>query len=116
MNISLDDKRKAFDEYRTKWDTFNPIKKRELAVDSFHPDCQVSGPGVYAFVAGSKKFIEFLNLESVSRGIPPKEWKIPLPDFELLTLAINPHADVVVVVEGKAEYGLQYWSVISRAD
>jgi hypothetical protein len=116
VNLSLADKRRAFDEYRAKWDTFQPTKKWELEVDSFSPDCQVSGSGVYGFVAGSKQFIEFLTLESVSRGIPPKEWKVPLPDFELLKLAINPHADVVVVVEGKARWGLQCWNDIFRAD
>ena len=101
MNISLADKRRAFAEYRARWDTFQPIKKWELEVDGFYPDCQVSGSGVYGFVADSKEFIEFLTLESVSRGISPKRWKVRLPDFELLKLAINPHADVVVVVEGK---------------
>ena len=113
MNISLDDKCKAFNEYCTKWDSFDPIKKRELKVDGFYHGCQVSGSGVYGFVVGSKKFIKFLTLESVSRGILPKEWKVPLPDFELLKLAINPNVDVVVVVEGKAEYGLQCWNDIS---
>jgi hypothetical protein len=102
VNISLADKRRAFDDYRMKWDAFHLIKKWERAVDNPNPDHQVRGPGVYGFVVGPPKFIEFLSLESVSRGVPPREWKVPLPDFELLKLAINPHADLLVVIEGKA--------------
>jgi hypothetical protein len=100
-NISLADKRKAFNDYRMKWDVFHPIKKWERAVNSSDPDHRVMGPGVYGFVVGPPKFIEFHSLESVSRGVPPREWKVPLPDFELLKLAINPHADLLVVIEEK---------------
>lgn len=100
-NIPLADKRKAFDKYRAKWDVFHPIKKWERAVDSSYLNPHVSGPGVHGFIVGSQEFIEFLSLEPVSRGVPPKEWKVPLSDFEPLKLAINPHADVLVVIEGK---------------
>ena len=57
--------------------------------------------GVYAFIADPRKFIEFITLESVSRGIPRKEWRLPLPDFALRELAINPHADVLVIIVQK---------------
>ena len=101
VNISLADKRRAFDDYRIKWDAFHLIKKWERVVGNSDPDHRVRGPGVYGFVMGSPKFIEFLSLESASRGASPREWKVPLPDFELLKLAINPHADLLVVIEGK---------------
>jgi hypothetical protein len=102
VNISLADKRRAFDEYRAKWDTFHPIQKLERKVDNFYPDCHASGSGVHGFVTSSKKFIEFLGLDSVSRGVPRKEWKVPLPDFEPFDFAINPHADVLVAIERNA--------------
>jgi len=103
INLSLADKRRAFDEYRTKWDAFSPIQKWEREVDNPSPNHQVSGPGVYGLIANSRKFVEFSTLELDSRGIPREEWKVPLPDFTIVDLAINPHADVLVVVESRAK-------------
>ena len=100
-NLTLADKRRALDEYRTKWDTFNPTHKWKRVVDNLYCGPQVCGPGVYGFISGSQRFIEFLTLESVSRGIPRKEWRLPLPEFELSSFAINPSADLLVVCEKK---------------
>ena len=115
-NFTLADKRRAFEEYRMKWDTFNPVKKLEREVDNLYFNHQASGSGTYCFVAGSQKFIEFVTLESVSRGIPRKEWKLPHPEFRLSGFAINPHADVLVIVEKNARSSFQHWKVASRAD
>jgi hypothetical protein len=101
VSLSLDDKRRAFDEYRAKWDAFHPIEKWEREIRSLHFDCDESGHGVYGFVAGSEESIGFLSLGLVSRGVPRKEWKLQLPDFEISHLVIDPHADVLVVVEQK---------------
>ncbi|KAF9643654.1 hypothetical protein BDM02DRAFT_1374405 [Thelephora ganbajun] len=111
VNLSLIDKRRAFDEHCTRWDVLNPIQtwEREIGI---HGYLQASGPGVYSFIADRKKFIQFLTLESVPRGIPQREWKLPLPDFVLAGFAINPHADALALVERKEnEYSIHLWSM-----
>ena len=115
-NLTLADKRRAFDEYRTKWETFNPIKKWESEVENFYFGHHTSGSGVYGFVAGPQKFIQFVTLESVSRGIPRREWKLPLPEFVFSGFGINPQADVLAVVGKNARSNFQHWKVVSRAD
>ena len=106
-NLTLFEKRRALDEYRTKWVTFNPTQKWEREVDNFYSGEQVSGPGVYSFITSSEDFVEFLTLESVSRGTSRKEWKLPLPGFEFSSYAINSHADLLVVVESQERWILQ---------
>jgi len=101
-DLTLAEKRRALDEYRTKWDTLNPIQKWEREVADFDYGHQASGHGVCGFVADTQKFIEFLTLKSVSRGIPRKEWKLPLPEFDFFNFAIYPPADALAVVERRA--------------
>ena len=101
VNLSLDDNRRAFDEYRAKWDAFHPIEKWEQEIRSFDFDREESVHGVYGFVAGSQKCVEFLSLGLVSQGVPRKEWKLQLPDFEILHFVTDPHADLLVFIEEK---------------
>jgi len=112
-SLSLADKRRALEEYRAKWDNFNPVRKWEPGAGS--AGCQwASVLGVYGVVAHSKEFIEFFTLESISQGVPRKEWKIPLPEFNLYSgFAINPRSDVVVVVEWRFGWVLRYWAALS---
>ncbi|KAF9643840.1 hypothetical protein BDM02DRAFT_3191141 [Thelephora ganbajun] len=116
VNLTLADKRKAFYEHRMKWRTLEPVKKWQRTIGSiFNTGSRATALGVYAFIADSKEFVEFITLESVSRGIPRKEWKLPLPDFALSDFAINPQADVLVVVVRKraGEYTLHLLSMTS---
>lgn len=99
MELKLPDKRRAFEEYRTKRNHFGPIQTWERKIDDVFNYRRVSGLGVYSFITGDEPFFEFLTLESVSRGIHRKEWKLPLPYRPVLAFAINPHADVLAVVE-----------------
>ena len=94
VNLTLADKRRAFDTHRMKWETFSTVKKWQRIVGGGY---RARAPGVYAFVAPPAKFSEFLTLESISRGIPRKEWRVPSPDPALSNLAINPHVDVLIV-------------------
>jgi hypothetical protein len=55
-----------------KWDAFHPIKKWEREVDSFYPDCQVSGSGVYGFVAGSRNSSSSSAWSRFHEGCRPK--------------------------------------------
>lgn len=102
---SLFDKQRALDEYRIKWDAFSPIQQRERKIEGFSCHSpQASNSGVCAFAVGRwDKAIQFVTLESISRGIPRKEWKVPLPpDLSLQQFAFNNHANVLVLVGRQA--------------
>jgi len=103
-NLTLADRRRAFNEYRTRWETFEPTRQRERWIDSiFNTNNWAKAFGVFAFIADPKEFVEFFTTESISRGTTRKEWKFPLPDSARQGFAINPHADVLVIVaQGKA--------------
>lgn len=111
VTLSLADKRKAFEEYRTKWDAFDPIQKWERKVDNYHAYRKVSGPGVYGFIPGYVPFIEFLTLESVSRGISRKEWGLPVPYLPPLGFAIDPRGNVLAIVGRDRRWAVQYIGV-----
>ena len=99
-NLTLDDRKKAY-ERRPKWETFKPTERLQQAAGNPTTWNRVNMLGVYAFIADPRKFIEFITLESVSRGIPRKEWRLPLPHFALREFAIDPHADVLVIIVQK---------------
>lgn len=52
--------------------------------------------GVCAIVRDSARFV---RLGSTSRGIPPKEWEIPLPVADPAEYTHYPGADVIAFVE-----------------
>jgi len=111
-NLILADKRRALKEYRAKWNNLDPFQKWEPGAGSV--GCQwTSVLGVYGVTAHSQEFIEFFTLESVSQGVPRKEWKIPLPHFNFSGFAINPHSNLLVVVEGKLGWVLRCWAALS---
>ena len=103
-NLSLADKHSILCGYRMKWDALSPIQKSERRVNNFTSySPQASGSGVFGFIASSDNFIQFLTLESVSRGIPRKEWRVPLPaGLALQHFAICPQADALAMVGWEA--------------
>jgi hypothetical protein len=46
-----------------------------------------------------KNAAKFITLGSISRGIPRKEWDVPLNDVEALRFTFCPRANVMVIVE-----------------
>lgn len=111
-NLSLAEKRRLFNEYRARWDAFDPIGKSNKSFDGpRHTPCWMSsvcGSGVFCLVTDPDKFIRLTKIESVSRGIPRKEWKVPSPrDLEPLHFAIYPQADVLAVIGSGGGYALQ---------
>ena len=109
-NLSLAEKREALDGYRAKWDTFGPIQKShfEPSMGAFHFVSSVSGSGVFASIESPGNSIQFTTMESVSQGIPRKEWKVPLPrGLELQDFVIYPQADVLAVVGSGDGYAFQ---------
>ena len=111
-SLSLAEKRRAFNEYRVKWDAFSSIQKSskhfEYPADVPRFISPVCGSGVFALMTGQDNSIQFTTIESVSRGIPQKKWKVPSPrGLELLDFAIYPQADVLAVIGSRDEYVFQ---------
>ena len=100
VSLPLADKRRAFDEYRTKWDDFGPIQKEQMRKLGNYGggSCNASGAGVFGFIADGERSIRFMTLESALRGIPQKVWQVSLP-FELSPqrFTIYPQADVLAM-------------------
>jgi len=114
VNLSLANKHRALDEYRAKWGAFGSIQKRERKIDGFTSgSLQARGSGVFGFVPVWERSIRFMTLESVSRGIPQKEWQIPLPpDFLPHSFAICPQADVLAMAGLEETVPLvHFWSM-----
>ena len=98
VNLSLADKRRILCEYRTKWGALSPIQKSEGRTKNSPMTFRASASGVFCFVVGRDDFIQFSTLGSISRGIPRKEWRVPLPaGISLKHFAICPQADVLAV-------------------
>ena len=115
-SLSLADKRRALEEYHAKWENLNPVRKWEPGVGS-NGFQWASVLGIYGVVADSREFIEFFTPESVSQGIPRKEWKIPLPQLANYSgFTFNPHSDMLVVVDWRFGWVLRYRAALSMAN
>ena len=72
-----------------KWDKvfYDVLSIRQINVVS----------GTYGFLWGNA--IKFFTSGAISRGIPGKEWDIPVKGFEAVIFTFYPQANVVAVVE-----------------
>lgn len=117
VDISLAEKRRLLDEYRARWDAFDPIQKSSKSFDGPENTSRwmspVCGSGVFCLVTDPDDSIQFTKIESVSRGILRKEWKVPSPrGLELLDFAIYPQADVLAMVgSGEGGYSAHFLSM-----
>ena len=96
--IDLTESQKAFCQYLTSCGALSPIEKRAvggLRAPRKYQDTKVVG-GVYAIL---KDKVRLFTLGSVSRGIPYKEWAIPLPVTAPQAYGFYPDADVIAFVE-----------------
>ena len=97
--INLADSQKALLQYRSGLDSLRPIEVK--AVSNLEPDdldenyMRAAG-GVYAIV---KDPVRLFTLGFVSRGIPQKEWEIPLPVANPAGYSFYPDANVITFVE-----------------
>ena len=107
INLSLTEKRRILDEYRTKWDTLSFIKKQKQDIGGLARYArQASGSGIFGFVTTglAQRSIQFMTLESVSRGIPQKEWGVLLPPISLPEcFAVCPQVDVLAILSWDME-------------
>lgn len=96
--VSLDDSRKALLRYCSSLDSLRPVEEKMM--DRKWPEyVELEKPvgGVYPIVNGSS--IRLFTMGSASRGIPHKEWEIPLPVVDLACYGFYPGADVIAFVE-----------------
>ena len=96
--ISLADSREALLRYRSGLDSLRPVEERTVNLQRRF-QCGASG-GAYVIVNDS---IRLFTLGSASRGIPPKEWEIPLPFTYPSGYGFYPGANVIAFVEGFEE-------------
>ena len=100
VNLTLPEKRKALNAYRTRWEMLRPNEKWQRTVQSLESGCQAEALSFYAFTSDSTSFVESVSREY---GGESGRSRCLAMDSEF---AINPRTDVitVVVVEEDAGY------------
>jgi len=96
--IDLAESRKALFQYLTNFKTLSPIEERtvdNLRIPNDIRDTEAAG-GVYAIVMDQ---VRLFTLGSASRGIPYKEWTIPLPVTEPESYGFYPGADIIAFIK-----------------
>ena len=95
--VDLNESRKALLQYNACLNSLRPIEKR--VVDFLQPDkgysLRTTG-GVHAVVKDS---VRLFIPGSPTRGIPYKEWEIPLPTANPIGYCFYPGADIIAFVE-----------------
>jgi len=96
--IDLSESRKVFSQYLTNFGTLSPIEEKtagNLQVPDSTINAKVVG-GVYAIMNDQ---VQLFTLGSPSRGIPYKEWTIPLPVTAPEGYGFYPGADIIAFVK-----------------
>ena len=96
--IDLTESRKTFSQYLASYDALSPIEEREvvgLRAPYSYKDVKVVD-GVHAIL---KDTVRLFTLRPVSRGIPYKEWEIPLPVTAPCGYGFYPDADIIAFVK-----------------
>jgi hypothetical protein len=94
--ISLADSKNALSRYRSSMDSLCPVEKRTVNVWRDNVDRTRSGGGIYVIFQDS---VRLFALGSASRGIPHREWEIPLPVADPVVCCLCPDGDVIAFVE-----------------
>ena len=97
--ISLVDSQKALLRYHSSLDSLRPIEVKavsNLEQEDLDEDYMSTAGGVYAII---KDPVRLFTLGSVSRGIPQKEWEIPLPVANPAGYGFYIGANVIAFVE-----------------
>ena len=76
----------------------NPVEEWDKDLHSLAYDTVVNVVGG-TFGILLKNSAKFITLGSISRGIPRKEWDVPLGDLEPSYFTFSPRADLLVIVE-----------------
>jgi hypothetical protein len=121
-SLTLEDRRKQLDRYRSHWDSLQWVEHRSLPIP-FYEKRIVEG-GVICFVLHAAAFDDpttdyrFIQLPSVLRGIPLKEWTVHGLPNSAQTISLLPEEDLLVVCSlvGRERYGLKLECAMLQAD
>lgn len=93
------DSRAALAAYRRRWGALEPVEKRDRTIrgDSWGPIDASVVSGVCGLLW--KDRVRFIILESMSRGIPGREWDVSLKGLEAGAFTFYPGANVMAVAE-----------------
>ena len=94
---SLADCRAALEAYCSRWKTLDTAERWERALDVPNIRDATAVNGTYGILWGDSA--KFFILGSASRGIPGKEWDVPLKHFEATGFTFYPQANVMAIVE-----------------
>lgn len=94
--VSLADSKKALLQYRSSLDSLHPSEKRVVVGLQPSEDILKTAGGVAAVIGDS---VHLFALGSPSRGIPYKEWRIPLPADGRGEWCFCPGADVIATLK-----------------
>lgn len=96
--ISLADSRKAFAQYHSNLETLHSIEEKAVAkLGPEYADYIRSTSGVHGIIVRGS--VRLYTLGSISRGIPRKEWEIPIPAVDLACYSFHPPADIIAFVD-----------------
>ncbi|KAF9793389.1 hypothetical protein BJ322DRAFT_1016908 [Thelephora terrestris] len=94
--INLADSQNAHSRYCSSMDSLCPVGKMMVSMWRDNLDRTRSGGGVHVIFQES---VRLFALGSASRGIPHREWEIPLPVADPAGCCLCPDGDVIAFVE-----------------
>jgi len=92
---SLANCRLALAAYCRKWETLDPAEKWEKALDVPGVQDVIAIGGTYGLLWEDS--VKFFTLGSVLRGVPRREWDVPLKDSTGYVFAFYPRANIMAV-------------------
>ena len=95
--VSLADSQKALLQYRSSMDSLHPIEDKMVeCLQTSHTDFTTSASGIHVIVKND--LVQLFTLGSALRGIPHKEWEIPLLDADPGDYDFDSSADVITFI------------------
>jgi hypothetical protein len=121
-SLTLADRRRQLDRYRSHWDSLQWVEHKSLPIPS-HKDRIIEG-GIICLVllapapTDPTTDYRFIQLPSVLRGIPLKEWTLHGLPNDFQTLGLLPDEDLLAVCSlvDHGRYGLKLERNILQAD
>ena len=96
--VDLPERRRTFHEYLSSLDFLSSVRKRIVDGPEFQGQTAYSktAGGVYAIITEAR--VHLIALGSALRGIPYREWEIPVPSAFVEKYDFYPNADIVAFV------------------
>jgi hypothetical protein len=121
-SLTVADRRKQLDRYRSHWDSFQWVDHKSLPIP-YHMRRIIEG-GMICFVLHPAAFEDpttdyrFIQLPSILRDIPLKEWTVHGLPNDFQTLGLLPEEDLLVICSlvDRGRYGCKLDPVMIQAD